>query len=63
MSIHRKLQNIHILGSSGTFDVAKCNLGKVRLEQMQSAVVLVALRDLWGIPHTQAGRGLVAQYI
>ena len=37
-------------------DVAKCNLGKVRLEPMQSAVMLVALRDLWGGPQILAGR-------
>ena len=32
------------------FDVAKCNLGKVRLKPMQSAVLFGAVRDLQGGP-------------
>ena len=32
-----------------------CNFGKVRLESMWSAVVLVALCDLWGGPKILAG--------
>ena len=32
------------------FHVAKCNLGKVRLEPMQSAIRFVAVCDLWGGP-------------
>ena len=45
------------------YNVAKCNLGKVRLEPMRSAVVLMALCDLWGVPHTQAAQVFVVQYI
>ena len=33
-----------------SFHVAKCNLGKVRLEPMRSAVLFMAVRDLWGGP-------------
>ena len=38
------------LKQPGRFNVAQCNLGKVRLVPMQSAVLFEAVRDLWGTP-------------
>ena len=38
-------------------NVAKCNLGKARHEPMGSAVLFVAVCDLWGGPQVLAGQG------
>ena len=53
-----------ILGGSknlGELHVAKCNLGKVNLEPMQSAVVPICVRDLRGDPLQLAARLVVCR--
>ena len=54
---------VSIIGNRAEVNVAKCNLGKVRFEPMQSAVLFVVVRDLWDGPQVLAGWAPVVQYI